>query len=852
MSASPVYRFDRFELRAGSRQLYVDGDRAPLTGRAYDLLVALVERRSRVVSKNELMDLVWPDLYVGENNLHVQIAALRRLLGRDAIATVPGRGYRFAVGVSDGADDASVAVSASDLRTVARATPAAAPGNLPSSLPTLFGRDADRLALQALLVEHALVTVAGPGGIGKTRIAQAAAEADAGRHRDGAWWVELASLGEAVRVPSTVGRVVGVARSDELLDANGVARALRDHRLLLVLDNCEPVLDAVVTLVAALRAEAPGVTVLVTSQEPLKVAEEVVYRIDGLDVPADDDVDAVRRGAATALFVARARAVDRRFALTAANAAAVRAIAVRLDGIPLAIEFAAARLPLLGLDGVLARLGERFKLMTGGTSGRLQRHQTMRAALQWSHALLTTDEEALFRRLAVSVGGFTLEAAVVLGADRDGDPWPVLEALGGLVDKSLILVEGDDPPRYRYLETTRLYALEQLQAADETASWRRRHALHLRDRLARAFDAIWQEQPQDLTIVAELDNVRAALDWSVDVPDDRTLAVELHGYTMALWPRVVLAAEGIQRCRAIRDRVDAATPPAIAARFWLTLGYVGMLTPDEGCLAAVRTAAEAFRALGDDRRLFDALVAIGSIAAQRGAFDDAARAVDEARALVRPDWPSTRLAVLSFVAFEAAYRAERFADAVVEAARQADLSRRAGRPVGEALALGNRGTAEVWIDALVAVGEERIRDAYERLAAAGGAIHAGHMLLALSQSLVRRGETIDGAAQARAAYALLKREDDHVRMKLGLLPLLAARRGRFELAARALGHALASDGPVTAEAVRLRALARDLLAPAIAPGRLDTLMAEGEALDEQAVFALVLADEPPDRSGRFP
>lgn len=834
MASPATYRFDRYTLDPARRRLSMDDGSVALTGRAFDLLVALVERRGEVVSRHALMELVWPDVVVEESNLHVQIGAVRRAIGRAAIATVPGRGYAFALDV---AIDGGV-VRADGAPARAPADPLA--GNLPSAPSRLFGRDADLVALDAALGESGVVTVTGPGGIGKTRVAAAAAWQVRSRYADGAWWVELAGVGDRRDVAPAVGRALGIARADARLEADDVARGLRGRTLLLVLDNGEHVLDAVEALLAALRRDAPGVAVLVTSQEPVGLADEVVHRLGGLDVPASTAPGDVAAAGASALFVARARAVDRRFVLTDDNAAAVREVVARLDGIPLAIELAAARLPLLGLEGVRSRLQARFDVLAGGPRGRPRRQQTLRAALDWSHALLTADEQALFRRLSVFVGGFTLEAAQAVGAVDGCDALDVLEHLGGLVEKSLVIAEGEGTPRYRYLETARLFGLEALERAGETAACRRRHAERLRDHLRTAFEAVWASR-QDLTIIPELDNARAALDWSVREGRDRHFALELHGYSFALWPRVVLAGEGIARCKAIRDWVDATTPAPVAARFWLALGYTGQLTTDAICLDAAEHAARAFAALGDDRRRFDALLAVGSIAAQRGAFDVARAAVTEADALVRADWPPTRLAILAYVAFELAYRSERFDEAAGHAERQAEWSRRVARPVGEALALGNQGTAEVWIAGRGDVGEARIRDAYQRLTAAGGAIHAGHMLLALAQSLVRRGELAEGLAWTRTAYALLKREDDQGRMKLGLLPLLAARMGRHELAARALGHALASDRLVTAEALRLQAAARRIVEDALPSDRFDRLLAEGRTWSEDDVFERVLA-----------
>lgn len=288
-------------------------------------------------------------------------------------------------------------------------------------LPPLYGRDQDRQQVKTLLHKHVVVTIAGAGGIGKTRLAQAVA-ADiaverAADYPDGVWRVELAALSDARLVPPTIARALGVQVTGDRDAAGTVFSALASQQLLLVLDNCEHLTDAVADFIETVCSSAPKVRLLVTSQETLKTTEEHVFRVGALALPVGDRSTDRAQAGAVELFVARAQGVDPNFALTPALTPKVIEICRRLDGIPLAIELAAARLPLLGVEGLRARLGERFNLLTAGARVVLRRHQTLRATLEWSHALLTRDEQTVFRRLdALLNAGLTAEALAQLKA----------------------------------------------------------------------------------------------------------------------------------------------------------------------------------------------------------------------------------------------------------------------------------------------------------------------------------------------------------------------------------------------------------------------------------------------------
>ncbi len=400
---TPEFRFGTARLIVAQRQLRIDDQPAKLGARAFDLLLALVERRERAVDKNELFDLVWPGVVVEENNLQVHISALRKLLGPQAIATIPGRGYRFTAAVEAPARVAAPAapVVVSERTTPpASPSPAAAPTNLPVNQEPLYGRESDGLAIVEMLHAHAQVAIVGAGGIGKTRLALTVANAQRERFPDGVWWVELATLNDGALVAGAIAQALGVRAGNERPVLEAVVALLRSQTALLVLDNCEHLLDAAAECVRILLRDAPALHVLVTSQEAMHTNEEQVYRLGSLPIGGPD-----ASSPAVELFVARAKAADPRLQLTAANLASIAEVCRRLDGMPLAIELAAARARLLGIEGLRTRLDERFHILTGGTRAVLRRHQTLRAALEWSHGLLTPDEQTVFSRLGVFVGG---------------------------------------------------------------------------------------------------------------------------------------------------------------------------------------------------------------------------------------------------------------------------------------------------------------------------------------------------------------------------------------------------------------------------------------------------------------
>ncbi|GMV60550.1 MAG: hypothetical protein AMXMBFR72_36370 [Betaproteobacteria bacterium] len=470
-TADQPLRFGRFEVSPAERLLRIDGQPAALGARAFDLLLALAQRRERLVSKEELLDLVWPGVVVEEHNIAAQISALRKLLGPNAIATVPGRGYRFTAAID----------SPPQLEAQADSTAPRPRHNLPEQRTRFIGREAALADLARLLPQTRLLTLTGIGGCGKTRLALQFARQQLADFNDGVWFVDLAPLNEPNRVASVCAAALGLDPGSEAPTAERLAQRLADRRALIVLDNCEQVRDGAAALVDAVLARAGGSKVLATSREPLAVAGEQLYPVRSLSLPTTANLDDVRAADAVRVFVDRARLASPEFEVDATNAAAVVDICRRLDGIALAIELAAARVTMLSMSDIAARLEDRFRLLTSGSSA-VARQQTLAATMQWSYDLLVPDEQRMLRHLAVFAGGCTLAAAMAIA--QIADEYQTLSLLTALHDKSLLVVDraagsdGSGKPRYRLLETVRQYAQQRLEESGEAAAARTRHAEH--------------------------------------------------------------------------------------------------------------------------------------------------------------------------------------------------------------------------------------------------------------------------------------------------------------------------------------------------------------------------------------
>jgi pentatricopeptide repeat protein len=574
------------------------------------------------------------------------------------------------------------------------------------------------------------------------------------------------------------------------------------------------VLDAVDHLVSAVRKHAPGVHVLVTSQELLRHPDEHVYRIGALALPGEATSASASEAGATELFVARVRALDSHFALSDANVCGVVDICRRLDGIPLALELAAARVPLLGLEGVRERLDERFRLLTAGSRLALRKHQTLHAALEWSYSLLSDPEQRIFDRLGVFAGGFSLETAQMLASDDEIDEWAVLDHLGALVNKSLVIANDGSVTRFRMLETTRAYALERLANRQETSRMTRRHAEVVRA----LFERYWNDLLQGVPIATifaqfgpDLDNLRGALCWARE--EDRHIGVALMGMAGAgyYFDWMQLSAEGWHWCKTFEPLVDESIAASDAARFWLACAEVGTETSLEESVQDAHRAIQMYHDAGDRRSLYQAWNALLYSLTIAGRLDEAMYAFEQARKCIDVTWPEWFRAILANrggLLFAETGQDDKARECFVE---QLTLDRQCANLTGELSALGllvdlevRRGHAEDAVDnareiarryrpdlgfdsalvlrnsatALMAYGALDEAEAIYRTALSAARRNYGtgaFVLDDMATLLVRRGR-IDDAARI-SAYA------EHVDARLGRQPRLVARRNRERLLA---------------------------------------------------------------------
>lgn len=877
-AATAVVRFGRFELLTHERRLLMDGATTSLGGRAIDLLLALAQRPGQLVGKHALMDLVWPGLVVQENNLAAQVSALRKVLGGDVIATIPGRGYRFiahiesAAGAAHQAQAAAPAAAGLERDTMPpRQQPRT---NLPVELPPLLGRADELAAANALLERHRLVCIAGAGGVGKSLLAQHLLNANRGVDAHGVCWVELAPVTSAAALPGAVAAAIGVHLGQgESLSA--LASAMAALTMLVALDNAEHLLADTAHLCQVLHDAAPNLRLVVTSQAPLKLAAERVFRLGPLAVPdAALPAAAALQFGAVALFVERAQALDGSFRLTESNAAAVTSVCRALDGLPLAIELAAARAPVLGMPRLLASMQDRLRLLTTSRNRHApQRQQTLRATLEWSHALLSEREQQVFRRLGVIAGsaglGFIQQVVADVddanGDDADDDDgdngvergaldrWAVLDALDALVDRSLVTVlttaDSSGEPRYRLLESPRAYAVERLDAAGERARLQRRHALAAAAMFDRAYDEYFSGRigVEDWLRRCEpdFDNARDAMQWARGAGD---AGVQLRiGATLLRALYHSQHAQLMELAGAVEACIDPGLPEPLQLRAWVELSCV-LADPQkqrsrEAAEHALQLARRLDPAQPDRFVLYHALSRAASAAAQTDDLEAARALLAEARALADPAWPAQRVLWDAEAAQWIARMSGDAHAAMVLGRRLLALDLERGSDA--AVAAGNL------IDTELAAGDARgaVRSGTALVESLHGTRHEYSLAFArinLLAALLALDDLAQARPVARAAWDKAPGFDLH-HATTSYLALLAALDARPHDAARLVGYSEAAyaaraevrEANETAAAERAGTIARQALGDA----EFDRLYDEGAATGLTRIGAIAFGDE---------
>ncbi len=611
-----IYRFSHWELRRNERALLVNGVRAKVGSRAFNVLLALVERQGRVVSKSELMDVAWPGLVVEENNLSVQISALRKVLGPDSIANVAGQGYQLAATVEP-ADCFKTGISSL------------------GPLPRLFGRESERDALLSIIGVRPLVSVVGTGGVGKTSLAKSILAELAAQWQDGVHWIDLSPLRGGSQMTQALATSLGILAEDPAQNFEDLVRALSQLRALVALDNCEHLLDEVVALLGPLLRRAPNIRWLVTSREPLHLADESIYRLGSLDVPLPGTpLEVALRFGSLALLRGRAEAVDREFELRADNIGLAIELCRQLDGLPLAIEMAAARVATLGLHGVHDQISQRLRLRSN-LRGAPARHHTLLQTYEWSYGLLSKTEQCVFRRMEPFAGGFTPQMAQHLCCSIDEDfervsSWGMLDALSALVDKSLVqrgrATHGSGERLY-LLESARDYAGLRLEEAKEVQAVHQRHAEVVADWFASAQHELerWRDNDWAEKYLPERRNVCIALTWACSAHDPDLLARLVA--SLAQLDAFAHADAEIVRYRWPIDLLEAASLP-LRARARLELGWAHFLDGNRelGTDLTLRALVD-MEALDDAEGIYTALTRLIRLYDGRPGMEPRARAM---------------------------------------------------------------------------------------------------------------------------------------------------------------------------------------------------------------------------------
>jgi predicted ATPase/DNA-binding winged helix-turn-helix (wHTH) protein len=572
-------RFGPFVLLPSERILLEGGRALRIGDRALKILILLLQRAGQVVTKEELIAHAWPHTVVEAINLRVNIAALRRVL-RDGkppnrfIVNVVGQGYVFVaeIRVEDASGSPDIALAPKGSRK----------HHLPAPLTELIGRTADVGTLTALVRSRRLVTIVGAGGVGKTVLAIEVASALQEYYKHGVYFLDLSSIGDAALIADSLAATLGLAVSRQEPIEDLIAY-LKEKEILLVIDNCEHLIEAAVEVIERILEGAIRTHVLATSREPLSAHNEWHHRLAALDFPLRSDgitAALAKQYSAVRVFEQRATTSVRTFEITDSNAAAISHICRQLDGNPLAIELAAARVSLLGVHELASHLGERFFSITNGRRTAVPRHYTLRATLDWSYALLGPSAQIVLRRIAIFNGAFTAEAAATVAAHRGLCVRDAVTAVTSLAVKSFVTTDTSvDPTRYRLLYTTRVYALEKLSKSDDCAAAPRWHCEYVQ-KLLRHAETDWDTTSRLQWVnrfAFAVDDIRSAIDWAFSPAGDPILGAELTAASVPFGFQLGLMDEFRERVEQALSCLDQLPnrQPIIATRLRAALAVLG-------------------------------------------------------------------------------------------------------------------------------------------------------------------------------------------------------------------------------------------------------------------------------------
>ena len=610
-------QFAGYELKLRERQLIGPGGSVDLSSRSFDILVALLARPNEMIGKSDLFDAAWPGVVVEENTLQVHVSSLRKLLGPGLIATVHGRGYKYV-----GPLPQSVVANA----PAAAAMPAEK-GNVPDYRSECVAREDELANLAALLGKHKITSIVGPGGVGKTTLAVEMAAAQQQLFNGGVWIVDLAPVGDPVHVASTIGQTLGMLTRKAIAIENELADYLRTEELLLVLDNCEHVRGAVGDVLKVILARAPRVKVLATSQIPLGLPDEHVFKLGTFKLPEKGQnwQDSQSGRFFRHCYESQGEAIG------GSEWDTVSRLCRNLDGVALALKMAAARAATLGIEAVDQQIKSELSGLFASWPTALPRHKSLMAALTWSHSLLKEPERKVFRALSVFNGSFSLEAALAVAGAEEA------ESLSELVRKSLVVKDRNSKALYRLLETSRHFARDQLLSHGEVDEARRRHAAYFTGLFRASLDD-WEKltDQQWLDVYRpETDNLRSALEWL----QEKALWPEyadLCAASFRLWLETGLYREGMSHCERALQALESSSDRELDAR--LRLGFAELCRTDSLdhlAITVIGPALEYYRETSDTVKLAQSLALIGFILLSQLRDEPARAVVEELEVLVR-------------------------------------------------------------------------------------------------------------------------------------------------------------------------------------------------------------------------